>query len=72
MKHKTLSQVLAEYRERGKKAYDKALTVARDKVETEIVHDCKAIIDRKKVTLKELRYAVDIVECLAERGEENK
>lgn len=68
MKHKTMSQVLAEYRERGNKAYYKAMVAVHDEAEAAMVHSSGAIIDRKKVTLKELRYAVDLLECLAERG----
>lgn len=65
---KTMNQVLNEYREKGNKAYYKAMIAVRDEVEAELVHNSKTIIDRKKVTLKELRYAVDLLECLAERG----
>lgn len=65
---KTMSQVLNEYRERGNKAYYKAMIAVHDEVEAEMVHNSKTIIDRKKVTLKELRYAVDLLECMAERG----
>lgn len=69
MRHtKTIPQVLAEYRERGNKAYYKAMVAVRDEVEAEMVHNSKTIIDRKKVALKELRYAVDLLECIAERG----
>lgn len=69
MKHtKTMTQVLTEYRERGNKAYYKAMIAVHDEVDAEMVHSSKAIIDRKKATLKELRYAVDLLECMAERG----
>ena len=65
---KTLKQVLTEYRDRGNKAYYKAMVAVRDEVEAETIHHSKSIIDRKRATLKELRYAVDLLECLAERG----
>jgi hypothetical protein len=59
---------MAEYRAIGVKAYPKAVNAVRDEVDAELVHSSKAIIDRKKVTFKELRYAVDLLESLAERG----
>ena len=65
---KTLKQVLTEYKDRGNKADYKAMIAVRDEVEAEMVHNSKSIIDRKRATLKELRYAVDLLECLAERG----
>ena len=65
---KTLKQVLTEYKDSGNKAYYKAMIAVRDEVEAEMVHHSKSIIDRKRATLKELRYAVDLLECLAERG----
>jgi len=65
---KTLKQVLNEYRERGNKVYYKAMVAVRDEVEAETIHNSKSIIDNKKSTLKELRYAVDLLECIAERG----
>ena len=65
---KTLKQVLTEYRDRGNKTYYKAMVAVRDEVEAETVHHSKLIIDREKVTLKEVRFAVDFLECLAERG----
>lgn len=65
---KTLKQVLTEYKDRGNKAYYKAMIAVRDEIEAEMVHSSKTIIDRKKVTLKELRYAVDLLECIAQRG----
>ena len=68
MKHKTMKQVLNEYRERGNKAYYKAMVAVRDEVEADLVHNSKATIDNKKATLKNLRYAVDLLECMAERG----
>ena len=68
MKRKTMTQVLTEYRERGNKAYYKAMVAVRDEAEAELVHNSKTIIDNKKATLKDLRYAVDILECMAERG----
>ena len=68
MKHKTMTQVLNEYRERGNKAYYKAMVAVRDEVEADLVHGSKTIIDNNKSTLKDLRYAVDLLECMAERG----
>ena len=65
---KTLKQVLTEYRERGNKVYFKAMVAVRDEIEAEMIHNSKSIIDNKKSTLKELRYAVDLLECIAERG----
>ena len=64
---KTLKQVLDEYRERGNKALYKAMIAVRDEVDAELVNNSRQIVERKKVTLKELRYAVDILECYAER-----
>ena len=68
MKHKTMAQVITEYKERGNKAYYKAMIAVHDEAEAVMVHSSRAIIDRKKVTLKELRYVVDLLECMAERG----
>ena len=65
---KTLKQVLTEYRERGKKALHKAMIAVHDEVDADLVDNSRQIIERKKVTLKELRYAVNILECYAERG----
>lgn len=65
---KTLKQVINEYRERGNKALYKAMIAVRDEVDAELVNNSRQIVERKKVTLKELRYAVDILECYAERG----
>lgn len=67
---KTLRQVLDEYRQRGQKALYKAMVAVRDEVDANIVDTARQTIERKKVTLKELRYAVDILECYAERGRE--
>lgn len=65
---KTLRQVLDEYRQRGEKALYKAMVAVRDEVDAGIVDTARQTIERKKVTLKELRHAVDILECYAERG----
>lgn len=72
MKHKTLSQVLAEYKERGNKAYYRAMIAVRDEAEAYTVEHCRELLHKPKPSLKEVRYAVDILECLVERGEENK
>lgn len=48
MKNKTLKQIMTEYRERGIKAYPKAVNAVRDEVEAMMVHSSGAIIDRKK------------------------
>ncbi len=68
---KTMNQVKTEYIERGNRFLNLAIVKASDEVEADMLMGCKRIIDtpKKKVTLKELRCAVDIIECMAKKGE---
>lgn len=68
MKTPTLTQRKKEYQERIFQALPKCK--ARDMIEQNILDGCQRIaFNLKKHTLKELWYAKDIVECMAEREE---
>ena len=68
MKTPTLTQRKKQYQERILEALPRCK--ARDEVERNIIEGCQRIaLNLKKHTLKELWYAKDIVECMAEREE---
>ena len=65
----TLTQAKNKYVERANAVYHKALANIKNEFETQTILDCKAIVDKpKKNSLSQLRYATDIIECMAERG----
>ena len=66
---KTLNQVKMNCVERGKKAFAKAMVNTKDTIEVEQVMFFSGILEKpKQHTLRELRSAVSVIECLAERG----
>ena len=65
----TMNQVKQSYADRVIKAIGKALVNSRDEVEVQIVLFYKALAEKpRKATLKDLRFATDIIETLAERA----
>lgn len=64
----TINQVKQSYADRVTKAVQTALVKCKDEMEVEIVLFYKALAEKpRKTTLKDLRFATDIVESLAER-----
>ena len=66
---KTMKQAKMEYVNRIEASYKKALANAKDEVDVDVILHYKGLADKpKNATLKNLRFATDIIEAMAERG----